>query len=550
MTHPVTPTLSFDEKALAHRVAFRGLIADALAAFKSITARVVESEWTLSHEAYDTDDGRFAGELEVTGPDGQRATISIAPRANYHCSATPEYLAAVTVRYQPSAAGEAPRIARRWLFSLIDQIPLTPYELGDIRRQFPITQEFARAAGCTALKGVAFFLAIHHMTDFVAMIDALVAMGVDPDHVTILDKGYPYTDRHRVDAWLRQVFGLHVHTYPHRSAAVATHIARAKALSLKSLIIDDGGHVLPIVLREYPEHADQFIGVVEQTVSGIWKLEGLRLPVPIFSVAESQLKATVESYGVATAGVNSALRLIAHEKIEGQPALVIGYGRIGRQVAHVLRSRRMQVAVYDRDIVTLVAAHEEGFRTSRSLGELIESDLPLLVMGTAGRNSLGGQHLAHFRRSAYLASVTSRTYEFNQAELREASRRIVDHGLLGHSYILADDIELCLLGHGMPINFYHAESLPNRYIDLVLSSMLLGATVLAREDKGGFRPGHNVDLTNKVLNSSSALTTYYDWYGPASSRRQLLSPRLNEMTRSYHMPPWTFETHTTADGAA
>src|SRR6185437_14529468 len=118
-------------------------------------------------------------------------------------------------------------------------------------------------------------------TDFVAMMDALVAMGVNPDHVTILDKGYPYTERHRVDAWLRQVLGLHVSTYPQRSAAIAAHIQRATALGLKSLIIDDGGHVLPIVLREYPDHADQFIGVVEQTVSGIWKLAGLDLPVPV-----------------------------------------------------------------------------------------------------------------------------------------------------------------------------------------------------------------------------------------------------------------------------
>lgn len=544
------PVASFEEKALFHHVAFNGLSGAASNAFKLLKSRISDSDWRIADEAHDINYLTFSGQLEIDTSRGQRATVTIAPAANYHSSAAPEYLASVNIKYEQGGGGEADLAARRWLFSLIDQIPLTQYELAEIRRQFPITQEFARAIGCSALKDVAMFLAIHHMTDFVAMMDALVAMGINSDNVTILDKGYPYTMRYRVDAWLRQVLGLHVYTYPQRSKAVAAHLARTKALGIKTLIIDDGGHVLPIVLREYPDDANQFIGVVEQTVSGIWKLEGLELPIPVFSVAESQLKATVESYGVATAAVNSALRLIDHEKIEGQSALVIGYGRIGRQVAHVLRSRRMQVAVHDRDLVALVAAHEEGFRTGRSLGALIESEMPLLIMGTAGRNSLGAQHLSHFQRSAYLASVTSRTYEFNQAELREASKRVVDHGLLGHSYMLEGDIELCLLGHGMPINFYHAESLPNRYIDLVLSSMLLGASVLAQEDQGGFRSGHNVDLTNKVLNSSSALETYYDWYGPASARRQLLSPRLEEMGREYYMPPWTFETHSTADGAA
>ena len=51
------------------------------------------------------------------------------------------------------------------------------------------------------------------MTDFVGMMDALVAMGVDPRNVTILDKGYPYTKRHRVDGYLRDKLGLRVFTY-------------------------------------------------------------------------------------------------------------------------------------------------------------------------------------------------------------------------------------------------------------------------------------------------------------------------------------------------
>ena len=69
----------------------------------------------------------------------------------------------------------------------------------------------------------------------------------------------------------------------------------AKSRNLKTLVFDDGGHVLPIILTEYPEDASQIIGLVEQTVSGIWKLEGLSVPVPVFSVAESQLKAALES---------------------------------------------------------------------------------------------------------------------------------------------------------------------------------------------------------------------------------------------------------------
>ncbi|MGH3886050.1 MAG: NAD(P)-dependent oxidoreductase [Pseudonocardiaceae bacterium] len=389
------------------------------------------------------------------------------------------------------------------------------------------------------MSGLAFLMAIHHMTDFVGMLDALVAMGADRRHVTILDKGYPYTDRHRVDGWLRTTLGMNVDFYPDRERIIGQHIARAEAAGLKTMIFDDGGHCWPVVAERYPNKMGEFIGIVEQTMSGIWKIEGLPLPVPIFSVAESQLKATIESYGVVHAGVRSLLDRLPHEKWEGRPALVLGYGRIGRQVAHILRSLRMRVAVYDREIVGLVAAHEEGFNTSRSLPNLIESHQPLLVFGSAGRGSLRGEHLGAFRKSAYLVSVTSRTYEFAQHEFAAAAKRVVDYGRLGHAYLMDSGIELCLVGHGMPINFYHAESLPNRYIDLIISSLLLGGVTLARPAQGGFEPGHNLERTNAVLNASPALETYYDWYGEPSARRDLLTPGEDAPDLTGDVP-WTF----------
>jgi S-adenosylhomocysteine hydrolase len=544
---PVLPKASYCALAMSHQVAFRGTYDDARAAYERILTACAGDCWITDNADCHADGGLFAGSVELVGPAGVRATVSVSPAPNFHYSQAPEYQLGVVVTHGKDDEAEQ---SRRALFSLLDQTPLTGFELAELRRQFPLTQEYARSAGTHALKDRAVLLAIHHMNDFVAMMDALVAMGVQPQHVTILDKGYPYTQRHRVDGWLREVLGLTVFTYPERVAAVLHHIKMAESQGLKSLILDDGGHVLPIVMREFPDHADHFLGVVEQTVSGIWKLAAVELRVPVFSVAESQLKAAVESYGVAAAGVASMLSLLPHEKIEGQAALVVGYGRIGRQVANVLRSRKMRVSVYDREMVQLVTAHEEGFVTSRSLHELIETQQPLLVMGTAGRDSINASHLKSFTKSAYLGSITSRTYEYNQAELAAGSRAVIDHGRLGHSYLLDDDVELCLLGHGMPLNFYHAESLPNRYIDLIVASLLLGAVTLAQPDQGGFVAGHNVELTNRVLNSSSALDTYYDWYGERTARRELLSPRSSAGDRRYSMPPWTFETHTTADGAA
>jgi adenosylhomocysteinase len=532
--------------ALAHQVSFRGPTPEARHAYDQYLGRFRERGASVQASSVTEAAGApFAARAVLALPGDATAVLTIAPPANAYYADVLTNVATLAV-VDPGGLSHD-RLGR--LMKELDLLPLTEWELSEIRRQFPLTQEFVSRCDPSSLAGHALYMAIHHMTDFVGMMDALVALGVDLEHVTVLDKGYPYTQRHRVDGYLRDTLGLRIFTYPERAESIGDHIEMAKAAGLPTMVFDDGGHVVPIVLAEYADSSVEFKGLVEQTMSGIWKLEGLDVPMPIFTVAESNLKATIESYGVAEASVRSILNLLPHEKIEGQAALVVGYGRIGRQVAGILRARRMRVAVHDRETVQLVAAHEEGFATSRSLSRLIEEHEPLLLVGSAGRNSLNAEHVASFRKSCYLASVTSRTFEFNQDDLRRCAEDVKDYGRLGHGYLLPNGVELCLLGHGMPVNFYHAESLPNRYIDLVISALLLGGVTLAKPDQGGFRPGHNVELTNKVLNTSEILEIYYDWYGERAARRELLSPRPN-VTAPFDSPPWTFDNHTRPDGTA
>jgi adenosylhomocysteinase len=521
---------------LAHQITFQGTSSDARQALEYYLAKFRDrSADIVSVVTAPGDATAFAAQAHCEFPDVGKIVLSISTPPDTAYADINSYVAALTIT-QPFGGADAHTV--RALFGQLDLLPLTGLELAELRRQFPLTQQFAASCEASALAGHAYFLAIHHMTDFVAMVDALLAMGASPQHITILDKGYPYARRHRVDAWLRDTLGIRVDLYPDRVSSVGAHIERARTAGLRTIIFDDGGYTWPVVAEYYPEATDEFVGIIEQTMSGIWKLDGVPLPVPVFSVAESQLKATIESYGVAAAALRSIFDRMPHEKFEGRPALVVGYGRIGRQVAATLRERRMRVAVYDSEMVALVAAHEEGFITSRSLAGLIESHQPLLLVGAAGRGSLRGEHLWAFRNSCYLASVTSRTYEFALDEFAVAARSVHDYGRLGHGYILDGDVELCVLGHGMPVNFYHAESLPNRYVDLILSSLLLGGVTLARPNCGGLLPGHNVELTNQILNASASLGAYYDLYGEQTAHRELLTP--GDSAPRFTVVPWAY----------
>jgi S-adenosylhomocysteine hydrolase len=224
------------------------------------------------------------------------------------------------------------------ILAVLDSLPLTAWELDRVRDQMPVTTSISRHLGTDAFAGMAVLCAIHHMRDFTAMAAALLACGARNDLITIIDKGYPYQMRGRVDGWLQHGLGATVVPYPSRVDGIRHHLDRATAAGLRTLVFDDGGYVLPTVLDHMPERAGEIVGVVEQTMSGIWKIEPYgELPVPVFSVAESDLKAAIEAPHVAAAVTEAVASMLPDELWAGRPALVLGYGRLGRQAARLLR---------------------------------------------------------------------------------------------------------------------------------------------------------------------------------------------------------------------
>ncbi|MGH8903500.1 MAG: hypothetical protein ACRDYA_17970 [Egibacteraceae bacterium] len=429
------------------------------------------------------------------------------------------------------------------LLQVLDRLPLTDWEITRVAEQMPITRTLADHLGPDVFAGLSLLCAIHHMRDFTAMLSALIPCGADPALTTIIDKGYPYRLRDRVDGWLRHRLGVTIVDYPQRADGIAAHLDRAAAAGARTLVFDDGGYVLPVVLDTYPQRASEIVGVVEQTMSGVWKLQCYpQLPVPVFSVAESALEAAVEAPHVAAAALNSVIERLPDETWAGRPALVLGYGRLGRQAARLLRDvHRMRVAVHDREPAVLVTAQVDGFAVGRDLSTLISAHRPLLIIGGAGRGGLTGEHAEAFASSAYLASMTSRDYEFPLADWAKRAERVIDYGTLGHGYHLPRGVELCVIGDGLPVNFHHRESVPNRVIDVVFAALLLGGATLAQPDQGGHGPGRDVALVDQVLADSPALDTYLELYADDAAERRLLTPPAGHCP-DYTRSPWRYST--------
>src|SRR5262249_28730796 len=113
------------------------------------------------------------------------------------------------------------------------------------------------------------FLTIHHMTDFLAMMEAIQALGGRGENVTIIDKEYPYLLTRRVDTHLRARFCARVYRYSHIEEPIGQHLQFSRAKGKRKIVIDDGGFFFPFLFQSFPDSMNVFVGLVEQPVSGI-----------------------------------------------------------------------------------------------------------------------------------------------------------------------------------------------------------------------------------------------------------------------------------------
>lgn len=405
---------------------------------------------------------------------------------------------------------------------VVDDIKATPFtqsEMKAVRLQMPLTSTAAGwldVYGQRPLEGVGAVFTIHHQRDFVVMLESAIQLGLDPRDVLVIDKEYEYRHRDRVDGHIRRVLGAEVGRYSAMGEALAAFEGHMRARWRRAVLVDDGGYLFPHIRKTNPDYLQYVLGIVEQTASGIERVREFLpdLTVPLFNVAESDLKLTVEARGVAAAGLKSFREVLPDVHWSGRRAMVAGYGRIGRALAHELARESVRVAVHDTKYDRLVSAQEDGFAAYDDLSEGVSEWAPHVFFGATGRAAFGAALTEQLRQDCILVSLTSRDFEFDKAHLSAASAEIVAVPGVGTRYSLqtpAGSRNILLVADGFPINFYRAESMPNEQSDLILASMLLGTVEIVRNGDNGDRllQDLNRDLSNDIINEHGILRRYY-----------------------------------------
>lgn len=264
------------------------------------------------------------------------------------------------------------------------------------------------------------------------------------------------------------------------------------------VVLDDGGLVADILHRNMEKYAD-VIGafkLVEQTTGGLLLAEKHDLQVPIIKAAKARAKIREgELIGRAVATkVRQGLERLS-KSLDGQSAIVTGFGTIGQATAKELRAANVDVLIVEPNDTKRRLAKSLGFRVAAAppLEALRKTDL---FIGTTGERTLTLEQMRELKSGVIVASASSKQAEFAMGDLRKAAsnaREIPSDTPLvtlpTKEYTLGGK-KLIAMGDGWPVNFDGdvGAHFPQE-IQLTRAIMLSGALQASKLLPGGKNKG-------------------------------------------------------------
>ena len=240
------------------------------------------------------------------------------------------------------------------------------------------------------------------------------------------------------------------------------------------IILEDGGYIGQTFHNERTQYLKKCIGSVEQTANGLWKYQALeksgRLTIPVFTVADSDLKDLAEApeVGLAIAkSIETELDKLS-DSLNYKNVFVIGFGSIGREVALALQTRNADVMIYDLDSIKMMEATIRGLTVVDKVTGLEQADI---IVGCTGKKCLEPKDYEKIKDRMILASGTSKKVEFDidWMSKHSSNRRDVGNSI---EFEINGKV-ITVLAKGGPVNFLSNVSVSPQTIDIIISEMFL-----------------------------------------------------------------------------
>lgn len=339
------------------------------------------------------------------------------------------------------------------------------------RQNMPIIRGLKnRLASTKPFKGLTIGICLHVEAKTAVWLEALMAGGAQ-----IAITGSPGTTQDDVAAALVHKYGVSVYSW--RSETYEDHMNNA-GLVLKSrpdLIADNGAdlHYLLHNNDEFSALKESIIGATEETTTGANRL---REEIQAFDFAtlvinDTQAKRIIENrYGVGISVLDGIMRC-TNVLLSGKQIAVIGYGHCGLGVAKRLRGAGAIVTVVDKEPLTQLEAHLEGFKTSSLADAIEQADLVVTVTGRPA--IISEKHFRQMKDGVIICNAGHFEFEFDIASLRSMAVKVHSPRKNIEQFTLACGKRISLLAKGNPVNLAAGDGNPIEVMDLGLALQTL-----------------------------------------------------------------------------
>lgn len=249
------------------------------------------------------------------------------------------------------------------------------------------------------------------------------------------------------------------------------------------ITMDDGADLVSTIHFDYPEIADQVLGSMEETTTGVIRLRAMEkdgaLKIPVIAVNDALTKNLFDNrYGTGQSTVDGIIRATDF-LLAGKTVVVAGYGWCGRGFAMRCKGMGANVIVTEINSIRAIEAAMDGFMVMPMIEAAAKGDLFCTLTGDI--NVIRQEHFELMKDGAIVANSGHFNVEIDipalkkmAVECREQVRRFVDQ------YVLKNRHRINLLADGRLINLAAAEGHPASVMDMSFATQALASEFVAK----------------------------------------------------------------------
>lgn len=271
--------------------------------------------------------------------------------------------------------------------------------------------------------------------------------------------------------------GLNVYawhgTTPEEYEAHTRRVIEAKP----HFIIDDGGDLVTLIHKEYPEYLENVIGGCEETTTGILRLKAMakagELKFPMMLVNDADCKHLFDNrYGTGQSvwdGVNRTTNLI----VAGKTVVIAGYGWCGKGAAMRAKGLGARVIVTEVDPVKAIEAVMDGFTVMKMEEAAKIGDFFVTVTGCS--HVIAEKSFLAMHEGAILCNAGHFDVEVDMAGLRELAVSSFEarNNIMG--YTLPNGVTIYVIAEGRLVNLAAGDGHPAEIMDMSFAIQALSA---------------------------------------------------------------------------